>query len=49
MACCGKEKMQIESFDDMELEENILRGIYSYGFERHEAEQRSAHHHLEAF
>ena len=43
MACCGKEKMQIESFDDMELEENILRGIYSYGFERHPEELAADH------
>jgi translation initiation factor 4A len=32
----------IESFDDMELDENILRGIYSYGFERPSAIQQRA-------
>merc|ERR1719326_1003502 len=32
----------IESFDDMELNENILRGIYSYGFERPSAIQQRA-------
>lgn len=31
-----------ESFDDMGLEENILRGIYSYGFERPSAIQKRA-------
>jgi translation initiation factor 4A len=32
----------IDSFDDMELDENILRGIYSYGFERPSAIQQRA-------
>jgi len=32
----------IESFDDMDLDENILRGIYSYGFERPSAIQQRA-------
>jgi len=32
----------VESFDDMELDENILRGIYSYGFERPSAIQQRA-------
>eukprot|EP00344_Euplotes_crassus_P001428 CAMPEP_0197014930 /NCGR_PEP_ID=MMETSP1380-20130617/72207_1 /TAXON_ID=5936 /ORGANISM="Euplotes crassus, Strain CT5" /LENGTH=47 /DNA_ID= /DNA_START= /DNA_END= /DNA_ORIENTATION= len=24
----------VESFDDMELKEELLRGIYAYGFEK---------------
>jgi len=32
----------IESFDDMGLSENLLRGIYSYGFERPSAIQQRA-------
>jgi len=31
-----------ESFDDMKLPENLLRGIYTYGFERPSAIQRKA-------
>jgi translation initiation factor 4A len=32
----------IETFDDMHLPENLLRGIYSYGFERPSAIQQKA-------
>ena len=32
----------IESFDSMNLPENLLRGIYSYGFERPSAIQQKA-------
>ena len=32
----------IESFDQMGLPENLLRGIYSYGFERPSAIQQKA-------
>ena len=32
----------IESFDDMELKEDLLRGIYSYGFEKPSAIQQRA-------
>ena len=32
----------IESFDDMGLKEDLLRGIYSYGFERPSAIQQRA-------
>ena len=30
----------IESFDDLPLHENLLRGIYSYGFEKPSAIQQ---------
>jgi len=33
---------KIESFDDMALKEDLLRGIYSYGFERPSAIQQKA-------
>ena len=32
----------IESFDDMALKEDLLRGIYSYGFEKPSAIQQRA-------
>ena len=32
----------IETFDGMELPEALLRGIYSYGFEKHSAIQQRA-------
>lgn len=32
----------IEKFDDMELPEELLRGIYSYGFEKPSAIQQRA-------
>lgn len=32
----------IESFDDMNLKDNLLRGIYSYGFEKPSAIQKKA-------
>lgn len=32
----------IDNFDDMALKEDILRGIYSYGFERPSAIQQRA-------
>ncbi|KAJ1935317.1 translation initiation factor eIF4A [Linderina macrospora] len=32
----------VASFDDMELDENLLRGIYAYGFERPSAIQQRA-------
>ena len=32
----------IESFDDMDLKEDLLRGIYSYGFEKPSAIQQRA-------
>jgi superfamily II DNA/RNA helicase len=32
----------IDSFDEMDLPENLLRGIYSYGFERPSAIQARA-------
>ena len=36
-----KEKV-IDSFDDMDLKENLLRGIYAYGFEKPSAIQKQA-------
>jgi len=36
-----KEKI-IDSFDDMDLKENLLRGIYAYGFEKPSAIQKQA-------
>jgi translation initiation factor 4A len=32
----------VESFDDMKLREDLLRGIYGYGFERPSAIQQRA-------
>jgi hypothetical protein len=32
----------VESFDDMGLKENLLRGIYAYGFEKPSAIQQRA-------
>ena len=33
-------KYEVDSFDDMNLEDNLLRGIYAYGFEKPSAIQR---------
>lgn len=33
---------EVDSFDDMGLPESLLRGVYSYGFERPSAVQRKA-------
>lgn len=33
---------RVESFDDMNLREELLRGIYSYGFERPSLIQQKA-------
>eukprot|EP00439_Symbiodinium_sp_Y106_P043688 s1228_g5.t1 len=38
--CGWKEYPVFESFDDYELDENLLRGIYSYGFEKPSAIQQ---------
>merc|ERR1711881_586112 len=32
----------VDSFDDLDLNENLLRGIYSYGFEKPSAIQQRA-------
>ncbi|KAJ1860771.1 translation initiation factor eIF4A, partial [Coemansia sp. RSA 486] len=32
----------VDSFDDMGLDDNLLRGIYAYGFERPSAIQQRA-------
>lgn len=32
----------VENFDDMNLKENLLRGIYAYGFEKPSAIQQRA-------
>eukprot|EP00658_Telonema_sp_P-2_P057989 TRINITY_DN4640_c0_g3_i4.p1 TRINITY_DN4640_c0_g3~~TRINITY_DN4640_c0_g3_i4.p1 ORF type:complete len:392 (+),score=91.35 TRINITY_DN4640_c0_g3_i4:414-1589(+) len=39
---CSEELMAHTSFDDMQLEEEVLRGIYSYGFEVPSAIQQRA-------
>jgi superfamily II DNA/RNA helicase len=36
------EVVEYEKFDDMELPEDLLRGIYAYGFERPSAIQKKA-------
>merc|ERR1719160_604749 len=38
----GEEYPVVESFDDLDLAENLLRGIYSYGFEKPSAIQQRA-------
>jgi len=38
----GEEYPVVESFDDLDLTENLLRGIYSYGFEKPSAIQQRA-------
>lgn len=32
----------VDSFDDMNLKENLLRGVYAYGFEKPSAIQQRA-------
>lgn len=32
----------VENFDDMNLKENLLRGVYAYGFEKPSAIQQRA-------
>merc|ERR1719265_1314686 len=36
----AEEYKAVDSFDDLELDENLLRGIYSYGFEKPSAIQQ---------
>jgi len=38
----GEEYAVVESFDDLDLDERLLRGIYSYGFEKPSAIQQRA-------
>lgn len=38
----GNWKEVVDSFDDMNLRENLLRGIYAYGFEKPSAIQQRA-------
>jgi len=42
LVATGAEEFEIESFDDLDIHENLLRGIYSYGFERPSAIQQRA-------
>merc|ERR1719331_3731043 len=38
----GEDYPVVESFDDLELDERLLRGIYAYGFEKPSAIQQRA-------
>ncbi|EER15946.1 eukaryotic translation initiation factor 4A, putative [Perkinsus marinus ATCC 50983] len=39
---CNYDDAPVDSFDDLDLDENLLRGIYSYGFEKPSAIQSRA-------
>ena len=40
--CSFSHRQVVDSFDDMKLREDLLRGIYAYGFEKPSAIQQRA-------